>query len=609
MTQRALAERVNIDFSYLSKIESGVVPPPSEKVILQLAEALNADKDELIILAGKVPSDIVQILKNGETLQRLRSARAKQMARSSKKREGTTVDIMKQLVSYKSYKSLSKIAIPIVLVIAVAASLWFAAPVRALDISFPSLPSGNLGSTHSFSVKIDITDAELLPIQSIKLEIYNSANPTTYKATCTSLPLTATTKSYTSAETGGGAVSITATVSNWDWLYGYGYAFFEDTGHYFDYLYGYGYGGATASITYTGTWTSPSGWPAGGYKAKATITANATTFTKTSSTFTLSAAAAAVEAGAPVRVGPPAGVTYVSDVTTAEGVFTEDVIAESKDGKVELAIDENTVGQTKKGKRLTKITIAKMKDPPAPPEDSIIIGRVYDLGPEGATFNSPATLTFTYDPTLLPADVAEENLVIAMWDKEAGEWVNLVSTVDPVANTITARVSHFTAFTVIAYTRPAAFTTTNLVITPDEVNIGETVTVSALVTNTGDLTASYKVTFKIDNVAVATKDVTLVGSASQKVTFTTSKDVTGTYAVNVDGLSSTLVVKTPPVPPAPPPPAPAPPVAPPAAPPVAPPVAPPAPPVAVNWWLISGIIAAVIIISIATILVVRRQRT
>ena len=85
VTQRELAEKVNIDFSYLSKIESGVVPPPSQKVISQLAEALNADKDELIILAGKVPSDIVEILKNHETLQRLRSARAKQMARSAKK--------------------------------------------------------------------------------------------------------------------------------------------------------------------------------------------------------------------------------------------------------------------------------------------------------------------------------------------------------------------------------------------------------------------------------------------------------------------------------------------------------------------------------------------
>ena len=79
MTQRELADRVNIDFTYLSKIKSQAVPPPSEKVILQLAEALDADKDELIILAGRVPSDIAQILKNGKTLQRLRSAHPQQI--------------------------------------------------------------------------------------------------------------------------------------------------------------------------------------------------------------------------------------------------------------------------------------------------------------------------------------------------------------------------------------------------------------------------------------------------------------------------------------------------------------------------------------------------
>jgi len=118
LTQRELADRINVNFSYLSKIESGVVPPPSEKVISQLAEALNADKDELTILAGKIPPDVAQILRNRETLQRLRSAHTRQMERSSKKRGGT-IAIM---------KSLSKIALPIVLVLAVAAALWFAVP-------------------------------------------------------------------------------------------------------------------------------------------------------------------------------------------------------------------------------------------------------------------------------------------------------------------------------------------------------------------------------------------------------------------------------------------------------------------------------------------------
>lgn len=59
MSQRELATRAGIDFTYLSKIENARMEPPSEKVILKVAEALDADPDELVLLAGKIPSDIV----------------------------------------------------------------------------------------------------------------------------------------------------------------------------------------------------------------------------------------------------------------------------------------------------------------------------------------------------------------------------------------------------------------------------------------------------------------------------------------------------------------------------------------------------------------------
>ena len=65
-----------LDFSYLSKIESNAAPPPSEKVILQLAKALNTDQDELAILTGRIPADIAPILRNRETLKSLRATRA-----------------------------------------------------------------------------------------------------------------------------------------------------------------------------------------------------------------------------------------------------------------------------------------------------------------------------------------------------------------------------------------------------------------------------------------------------------------------------------------------------------------------------------------------------
>ncbi len=62
VSQRELAERAGIDFTYLSKIENDRMPPPAERTIQSMAEILGADSDELIRLAGKVPSDLAEFL-------------------------------------------------------------------------------------------------------------------------------------------------------------------------------------------------------------------------------------------------------------------------------------------------------------------------------------------------------------------------------------------------------------------------------------------------------------------------------------------------------------------------------------------------------------------
>jgi len=62
LSQRDLAARVGIDFTYLSKIEGGRLDPPSEVIIRRIAQALETDEDELINLAGKVPKDLKAVL-------------------------------------------------------------------------------------------------------------------------------------------------------------------------------------------------------------------------------------------------------------------------------------------------------------------------------------------------------------------------------------------------------------------------------------------------------------------------------------------------------------------------------------------------------------------
>lgn len=55
LSQRELARKAKMDFTYLSKIESGRMPPPKEDIVARLAGVLGADLNELLVLAGKTP--------------------------------------------------------------------------------------------------------------------------------------------------------------------------------------------------------------------------------------------------------------------------------------------------------------------------------------------------------------------------------------------------------------------------------------------------------------------------------------------------------------------------------------------------------------------------
>jgi len=55
---RKVAEDVNIEPSYLSKIERGLVAPPGEEAITRIAHRLNLDKDITLAVAGKISSDL-----------------------------------------------------------------------------------------------------------------------------------------------------------------------------------------------------------------------------------------------------------------------------------------------------------------------------------------------------------------------------------------------------------------------------------------------------------------------------------------------------------------------------------------------------------------------
>lgn len=63
-SQRELAKQLNLDFTYLSKLENNRADyAPKEDVIRLIARNLDLDEEELIFLAGRIPEGDEDLLK------------------------------------------------------------------------------------------------------------------------------------------------------------------------------------------------------------------------------------------------------------------------------------------------------------------------------------------------------------------------------------------------------------------------------------------------------------------------------------------------------------------------------------------------------------------
>ena len=122
--------------------------------------------------------------------------------------------------------------------------------------------------------------------------------------------------------------------------------------------------------------------------------------------------------------------------------------------------------------------------------------------------------------------------------------------------------------------REVTYTTTF----PVELEIGEGITISTLVANTGDTTGNHEVTLKVDDIVVATKHITLPSGTNEDANFITTKQDDKTYTLSIDGVSGTITVKR-------------------------------SPPLRPNQWLILFIVIGIVSAGTTAYLLIRRQRS
>jgi len=143
------------------------------------------------------------------------------------------------------------------------------------------------------------------------------------------------------------------------------------------------------------------------------------------------------------------------------GVIASELTLVSDDGKVSIVIPASTTALEADGTPLTSIIFEPSAMPPAPPPGQYVVS-AYQLGPDGATFAPPITVTIAYDLQALPAGTSEDDLVLAFHHPTTGEWVELDGiTVDTLSHTIRGTIDHITEIVVLAKPAPQPATPTS----------------------------------------------------------------------------------------------------------------------------------------------------
>jgi hypothetical protein len=98
-----------------------------------------------------------------------------------------------------------------------------------------------------------------------------------------------------------------------------------------------------------------------------------------------------------------------------------------------------------------------------------------------------------------------------------------------------------TPFATPAKTTPL-FSVGNLTITPNQIKEGDTVTITAVVSNSGTAAGQYSMVLRIGSVVENIAELNLNPGERQTATFSVIKDIAGDYQVDVDGLRGMFTV-------------------------------------------------------------------
>ena len=126
----------------------------------------------------------------------------------------------------------------------------------------------------------------------------------------------------------------------------------------------------------------------------------------------------------------------------------------SPDGTVILSMDKGITLLDGDKKPLLQMRLIAADSLPLPPENTQILGPLYELSPKGSTSSPLLRLTLSYNPEDMSKGVTESNVYIAPYDEGAGWGKWSYKNVDADKNRVTTQVSSFGRFAVLAPLAP-----------------------------------------------------------------------------------------------------------------------------------------------------------
>jgi hypothetical protein len=231
---------------------------------------------------------------------------------------------------------------------------------------------------------------------------------------------------------------------------------------------------------------------------------------------------------------------------TEDGALTEAFQATLVEGALSLSIQSGTRCADSSGEPLSYLSATRESSPRA--YDGGAVLSAFNLYPDGARFNPALQLSIPYDPDELPPECEPADLSIGYYDRSAGIWQRLPSSVNEDGMTVSAGVSHFTTYGLLAPVTtpgPARFAVRELDIAPLQVAPFGRVTAAITVANTGDTRDSYPLEVNVNGQREHAQEIDLGPRQDTTVRFTVVRSAPGTYRVSVEQLERTFEVISP----------------------------------------------------------------